>query len=178
MKRKNGKGYRVEPTPGARYPAPVPALDDATRQAFGVEGPWWFGVRHRVRWSEVDPFGHANHAAFLEWCEEARNQYLEAIGIPRLSATTPGPILIRLEVEYRAPVRYGQEVLVTARTRSFRRTSLETEYAVWEQGLAATCTAVFVLMVSATGERVPIPPSVVDILVIRDGARPALARDA
>ena len=153
-------------------------LDEATRREFGVQGRWWFGVRHRVRWSEVDPFGHANHAAYLEWCEEARNRYLEAVGIPRLSATTPGPVLIRLEVDYRAPLRFGQEVLVTARTESFRRTSLRTEYAVWGAGLAASCTAVFVLMISATGERVAIPEAVRAVLVARDGARAADAPGA
>ena len=41
---------------------------------FGVEPGWSFTIRHRVRWSECDPFGHATHRAYFEWFEEARNR--------------------------------------------------------------------------------------------------------
>jgi acyl-CoA thioester hydrolase len=145
-------------------------LDDATRAAFGVEPGWTFGLRHRVRWSEVDPFEHANHAAYLEWFEEARNRYLEAVGLPPLSPATPGPVLIRLEVAYARPLRYGDEVLVTARTAALRRTSLRMQYAAWREGRAASCTAVLVLVVNATGERTPIPAAVRAAILARDGA--------
>ena len=30
---------------------------------FGVEPEWPFAIRHRVRWSERDPFRHATHRA-------------------------------------------------------------------------------------------------------------------
>ncbi len=119
----------------------------------------------------MDAFGHANHAAYLEWFEEARNHYLEAAGLPPLSATTPGPVLIRVEARYLKPLAYADEVLVTARTTALRRTSVTMEYAVWRDGPAATCAAVFVLMVAATGERTPIPPAVRAAMLARDGAR-------
>ena len=54
--------------------------DRAEFARFGVGAGWEFAVRHRVRWSECDPFGHANHRAYFEWFEEARNRYLEAVG--------------------------------------------------------------------------------------------------
>jgi acyl-CoA thioester hydrolase len=145
-------------------------LDDAARAAFGVEPGWTFGIVHRVRWSEVDPFEHANHAAYLEWFEEARNRYLEAVGLPPLSPATPGPVMTRLEVAYVRPLRYGDEVLVTARTVALRRTSLRMEYAAWHEGRAASCTAILVLVVNATGERTPIPAAVRAAILARDGA--------
>lgn len=146
-------------------------LDDALRAAFGVEPGWRFGVSHRVRWSEVDAFGHANHAAYLEWFEEARNRYLESAGLPPLSAGTPGPVMARLAVEYRRPLAYADEILVSARTRAMRRTSLTMEYAVWRDGPVATCEARLVLVVNATGERAPIPAHVRARLSVWDGAR-------
>jgi acyl-CoA thioester hydrolase len=150
----------------------VSPLDDATCAAFGVEPGWWFGIRHRVRWSEVDGFGHANHAAYLEWCEEARNRYLEALGLPPLSLTSPGPVLRRLEMDYRKPLAYPAEILVTARTRTLRRTSWTMHYAVWHAGLAATGTALCVLILNATGERVALPSSLREAMIARDGAHP------
>src|SRR5258708_18412885 len=53
----------------------------AQHALYGVEPGWSFAIRHRVRWSECDPFGHANHRAYFEWFEEARNRYLEALGV-------------------------------------------------------------------------------------------------
>jgi acyl-CoA thioester hydrolase len=146
-------------------------FDPSAGAEFGVEGGWTFGIRHRVRWSEVDPFAHANHAAYLEWFEAVRNRYLEAVGLPPLSATAPGPVMVRLEVDYRRPLGYGDLVLVTARTRAMRRTSLTMEYGVWRDGLVAACTARLILMVNATGERVPIPAAVREAILARDGAR-------
>lgn len=148
----------------------APELDGALRAAFGVEPGWRLGVRHRVRWSEVDAFGHVNHAAYLEWFEEARNRYLEAVGLPPISYATPGAVLAHVEVDYRRPLAYPDEILVTARTRAVRRTSLTMEYAVWRDGLVASCTARFVLIVNATGERVPVPPEMRRRLVEWDGA--------
>lgn len=147
----------------------VDPLDDATRARFGVEPGWTLGVRHRVRWSEVDAFRHANHAAYVEWFEEARNRYLEAVGLPPLSGTSPGPVLARLEVDYLRPLAYGDEVLVTARTVGLRTTSLTMAYAAWHDGPAARGFARLVLMLDATGGRVPIPPDVRRRIVARDG---------
>jgi acyl-CoA thioester hydrolase len=125
---------------------------------YGVEGGWSFAIRHRVRWSECDPFRHANHRAYFEWFEEARNRYLEAVGLPPLSAASPGPVMAETQIRYLRPLAYGDEVLVGARTVRLGRTSFEMEYAVWRQGLCAEGRAVLILVVSATGEKVPLPP--------------------
>ena len=104
--------------------------DKAEFGRFGVEPGWAFAIRHRVRWSECDPFGHANHRAYFEWFEEARNRYLEAVGLPALSPATPGPVMAETGIRYLRPLVYGDEILVTARTVRLGRTSFEMEYAV------------------------------------------------
>jgi acyl-CoA thioester hydrolase len=135
-----------------------PELTAEERARFGVDGEWWFAIRHRVRWSECDPFGHANHRAYFEWLEEARNLYLETLGLPPLAATNPGPVIAETAMRYHRPLAYGDEVLVTARTPRLGRTSFEMEYAVWQRGLCADGRAVLILVVNATGDKVPIPP--------------------
>jgi len=132
-------------------------LDDGLRAAFGVEPGWHFGMERRARWSEMDPFRHVNHAAFFEWFEEARNLYLETLGLPPLAPDAPGPVIAATSAEYLKPLVYGDGLLVTARTASMGRTSLVMEYAVWRDGAAARGRAVIVLMVNATGEKAPIP---------------------
>jgi acyl-CoA thioester hydrolase len=131
-----------------------PLAEELSR--FGVAPGWRFGVRHRVRWSECDPFGHANHRAYFEWFEEARNRYLEAVGLPPLSAQTPGPVIAETGIRYLKPLSYGDEILVTARSLRLGRTSFEMEYAAWAQGLVASGRASLILVVNSTGEKTPL----------------------
>ena len=84
-------------------------IDAVEWARFGVEPGWRFAIRHRVRWSECDPFGHADHRAYFEWFEEARNRYLETAGLPELSAGTPGPVIAETGIRYHRPLAYGDE---------------------------------------------------------------------
>jgi acyl-CoA thioester hydrolase len=135
---------------------------------FGVEPGWTFTVRHRVRWSECDPFGHANHRAYFEWFEEARNRYLDAVGLPALSLNSPGPVIAETGIRYRRPLAYADEILVSARTVRLRRTSFEMEYAVWRECLCALGRAVLILVVNATGEKTPLPPQLRKRILTRE----------
>ncbi|MBI1777938.1 MAG: acyl-CoA thioesterase [Proteobacteria bacterium] len=145
-------------------------LDDRLRAEFGVEGGWWLAVRHRLRWSEVDAFAHANHTTYLEWYEDLRIRYMAECGLP-LRMETPGCVLARIAVEYLTPLRFEDEVLVTARVASFRRTSFRMDYATWRQGCVNRADGLLVMMINATGEKVPIPESAKQVMTLRDGAK-------
>jgi acyl-CoA thioesterase FadM len=80
--------------------------------------------------------------------------------MPPRSPEHPGFVVARVELDYLAPLAYGHEVLVTARAVAMGRTSLTMEYAAWRDGLAARCLTRLVLVVGATGARVPIPEAV------------------
>ena len=148
--------------------------DAADFARFGAEPGWAFAIRHRVRWSECDPFGHANHRAYFEWFEEARNRYLETLGLAPLSASTPGPVIAETGIRYRRPLAYGDEILVGARTTRLGTTSFAMEYAVWRGGLCAEGRAVLILVVARTGEKTPLAPELRRAILARDpGAREA-----
>jgi acyl-CoA thioester hydrolase len=141
---------------------------------FGVAPGWSFAIRHRVRWSECDPFGHANHRAYFEWFEEARNRYLETAGLPALSAMSPGPVIAETSIRYHRPLAHGDDILVSARTIRIGRTSFEMEYAVWHDGLCALGRAALILIVNANGEKIPLPVALRRAMLARDpGAREA-----
>ena len=142
--------------------------DAAEFARFGVGPGWAFAIRHRVRWSECDPFRHANHRAYFEWFEEARNRYLETAGLPELSPGTPGPVMAETSIRYRRPIAYGDEILVSARTVRLGNTSFEMEYAVWRDGLCALGRAVLILVVNATGEKTPLPSALRRAMLARD----------
>jgi acyl-CoA thioester hydrolase len=142
--------------------------DAAERERFGVEPGWAFAIRHRVRWSECDPFRHANHRAYFEWFEEARNRYLEDAGLPALSSETPGPVMAETSIRYHRPLAYGDKILVSARTVRLGKTSFEMEYAVWRDGLCALGRAVLILVVNATGEKTALPSALRRTMLVRD----------
>jgi acyl-CoA thioester hydrolase len=140
----------------------------AQHARYGVEPGWLFAIRHRVRWSECDPFGHANHRAYFEWFEEARNRYLEAVGLAALSPNLPGPVIAETNIRYHRPLAYADEILVSARTIRLGRTSFEMEYAVWHDGLCAIGRAALILIVNATGEKAPLSRELRESILARD----------
>jgi acyl-CoA thioester hydrolase len=144
-------------------------LTPTIRAEFGVDGDWSLALRHRVRWSEVDAYAHVNHAAYLEWYEDARIRTVQALGLP-MGLDRPGPVMAKIDIEYPRPLGYGADVLITARAASFRRTSFVMDYATWQQGLVNRARAVLVLFVNSTGEKVPIPEGVRRRMVERDRA--------
>src|SRR5918997_1517202 len=101
--------------------------------AFGVEGDWAVARRHAVRWAECDAYGHVNHAAYLTLCEDLRVGHWSALG-GRFAPDSPGPVVAQLEARYLRPLGFEDEVLLTLRTASLRRTSYIQEDEVWHLG--------------------------------------------
>lgn len=79
-----------------------------------------------VRSSELDSFGHVNHAVFLNYFEHARFEALEAAGFSwsSLEAHGWGIYVVRIEVDYLAEARRGDELRIRTWAESFRRTSM------------------------------------------------------
>jgi acyl-CoA thioester hydrolase len=79
-----------------------------------------------VRSSELDSFGHVNHAVFLSYLEHARFEALEAAGFSwtALEQRGWGIYVVRIEIDYLAEAHRGDRLLVRTRAESFRRTSM------------------------------------------------------
>lgn len=125
---------------------------------FGIEGGWAVTRRHRIRWSECDQYAHANNTAYLTLCEDLRVSHWLSLG-GRFAIGEPGPVVGQMEVRYLRPLAFDDEVAVTMRPGTLRRSSLTHEYAIWKEGLVFTCRAVLVLVRHGSGEKVPIPPA-------------------
>ncbi len=137
---------------------------------FGVEGDWTIARRHVVRWAECDLYGHVNHAAYLVMFEDLRIEHWLSLG-QALRPDAPGPVVAKLEARYHRSVGFLDEVLLTLRVPSLRRTSFVHEYAVWRKGLVFSCTAL--LVCAQDGASLPIPDEARRLMLERDGARQA-----
>ncbi|MDO9436689.1 acyl-CoA thioesterase [Hydrogenophaga sp.] len=145
-------------------------LTPALRERHQVGANWQFGRRFNVRWSEVDSFSHANHAAYFGWIEETRNLYLADAGYPLKDTSVPGPILREVGCVYERSLSLQADVLVTARTAWMGRTSFRMDYAVWSEGLIANAFAICIWMLSSDASKRPIPQDLRTYMQTLDGA--------
>ena len=104
-----------------------------------------------VRSYELDSFGHANHAVFLNYLEHGRFQALRDWGFPyeALVARGWGVYVVRIEVDYLKEARLGQRLRIRTWTQGFRRTSMVLAQDMRDAGdsaevARALVTAVFV----------------------------------
>jgi acyl-CoA thioester hydrolase len=71
-------------------------------------------VRHEkeieIRWADLDAFGHVNHAVFLTYLEEVRDEWLgRSLGDPAL---VWGFVIGRVEIDYRRELKLEDDVVV------------------------------------------------------------------
>ncbi len=75
-----------------------------------------------VRWRDTDALGHVNHAVFLTYLEEGRDAFYT-----RTLGADPDYVVVRLEVDLRAEVRYlDRRVTVRIEVERIGTTSLTT----------------------------------------------------
>jgi acyl-CoA thioester hydrolase len=111
----------------------------------------------RVRFRDLDPMGHVNNAVFLTYLEQARVSFFAELGAVT-SLDEMNMILARVEIDFKAPVRLGQEVEISVRADRFGTKSFDLEYELRVDGaLVAQATSVQVAYDYKLGEPVPVP---------------------
>lgn len=121
-----------------------------------AQQPSTVGTRYltevRVRWSDLDAFGHVNNARTLTLLEEARVDWLfvEAArhGVDRL---TEGIVVSRLVIDYRRSIGFGLPVTVSMGIAALGAAAFTVDYQVLVAGeLAAEASTVLVPVNSTT----------------------------
>jgi acyl-CoA thioester hydrolase len=85
-----------------------------------------------VRFRDLDPMGHVNNAVYLTYLEVARAHYWRALGQTE-STSIRTYVLARVEIDYRSPVRLGDEILCGVRVEGFGRRSFTMRYRLRER---------------------------------------------
>jgi len=80
-----------------------------------------------VRSSELDSFGHVNHAVFLTYLEHARFEAMQQAGFSWDVLDERGwtIFVVRCEVDYVSEAKRGDRLIVRTWMDSFRRTSMK-----------------------------------------------------
>jgi len=112
----------------------MPSNDTVRRSDFRC----W--VKIPVRWGDMDAIGHVNNAAYFIYCESARLEYLDQIGIGRrFWEATEGPALAHAALNFRRQVRHPAMIEVGVRVPEVRNRSFRMDYGIF---LDATDTPV------------------------------------
>ena len=107
-----------------------------------------FTHREHVRFRDCDPLGHVNNAVYSTYLEQAR------IGV--LGGLDPF-ILARVEIDFRAELRAGEEVEVATRCSRVGTKSFDLEHVVRADGrVVAEAKSVLVGYDYDAGRSVPI----------------------
>jgi acyl-CoA thioester hydrolase len=102
----------------------------------------------RVRFNDCDPMGHVNNAAYSTYLEQAR------IGV--LGGLDPF-ILARVEIDFRAELRAGEEVEVRTRCARIGTKSFDLEHLISTDGrVVAEAKSVLVGYDYGAGRSVPL----------------------
>jgi acyl-CoA thioester hydrolase len=106
-----------------------------------------------IRWRDLDPYGHVNHAVFLTYLEEVRDEWLGlAVGEEALRY-----VVARVEIDYRRELRESDDrVTALIRLDSVGTSSVRTveELVLTDGAVAAEANAV---LVACDEERRPRP---------------------
>jgi acyl-CoA thioester hydrolase len=80
-----------------------------------------------VRFRDLDPMGHVNNAVFLTYIEQARVAFLAEVGAAT-GLEDMNMIVARIEIDFKAPVRLGQEVEIAVQASRFGTKSFDLDY--------------------------------------------------
>lgn len=120
--------------------------------------------RHRtplqVRFRDIDAFGHVNNAVFFSYVEMARIRYLLDVLEVEADFSTLPLILARVELDFRSPVFFGDELEVGTRVDRIGRTSFSMSHRVTagpDRRLVADVSTVLVTYAYDSASPIPVP---------------------
>ncbi|WP_049888388.1 MULTISPECIES: thioesterase family protein [unclassified Natrinema] len=112
-----------------------------------------------VRFRDLDPLNHVNHAVYASYLEAARTAYIEEVlGVPEEEIAF---VVVTLEIAYERPITYGDEPVVALSVADLGDSSCTMEYEIRVDGaVAATAETTIVHVDHETDQPTPIPPAI------------------
>ncbi len=93
-------------------------------------------TRIRPRYCECDPMGVVHHTVYPIWFEMGRTELLRMTGVSYKDLEEQDILLavVRLDVRYRSPARYDEELELETELRSVGRVKVVHEYRLKRDG--------------------------------------------
>lgn len=119
-------------------------------------------IRRRVHWFDTDSSSKEHNSAPLRWMEEAEAELLDRLGIvEEVYGRLPR---VRVEMDYRRPVRFWEEVEITVRVAGVGRSSVTYDFHVLAASRVAVEGRVVAAYIDEEGRAIPWPERLRNLL--------------
>lgn len=120
-------------------------------------------------WSQMDALGHLNNSVYFTFCEQARIEWFERIGLVDsvMGKSKFGPVVINASCTFLKPVVYHCDLFVSMYSEGPGRSSFVTHYEIYDnQYLYATGSSKIVWIDFEQGKSVIIPDEIRKYLLV------------
>lgn len=113
----------------------------------------------RVRYVECDPMGLAHHAMYPVWFEMGRTELLREVGIDYrdLEAADIFLAVVSLQVRYKQPARYDDELMLETTLASCGRVKIKHTYRLMRGETILTTAETMLACIDRAGKLQPVP---------------------
>lgn len=127
-----------------------------------------------IRWGDMDALGHVNNTVFFTFVESGRIDYFHSLGVATtLADGAEGFILAHCACDFLAQLHYPGEVRIGTRIRSFGRSSIHFEQAIFSgDRLVAAAHAVCAWFDFQQQKAAPVPEAVRQLVRAREKCPP------
>ena len=96
----------------------------------------WHETPVEIRYADTDQMGVVHHAVYPIYCEIGRTRLMASRGLPYRELEAAGIYLMVVDMtcRFKAPCRYGDEVVVKTRISQLKRRLIAFEYQVARSG--------------------------------------------
>ena len=135
---------------------------------------WPVSTEIKVNWGDMDALGHVNHSVYAKWMETVRMMYFSEIGMMNLhDDSNIGPILARIEIDYKLPIVFPDVVTVSTSVSRIGNSSFDMRYKIESLSnngnSAATGSVVCVVLDYSSGMPHKIPPKLRESIARLEG---------
>ncbi|PDT72937.1 thioesterase family protein [Bradyrhizobium sp. C9] len=137
---------------------------------------FWFHFPFRVRYSEVDAQAVVFNAHYLTYFDTAITEYFRALGYDYLGEVARTGIdfhTVKSVVEYKAPIRFDEDIEVCVRVARIGRSSINLALAIFAKGsddLRATGEIIWVATDQKTHQSVAVTEDLRALVASREKA--------
>ncbi len=126
-----------------------------------------YEYRHTVRPEEIDPLGHVNNVAYVDWMQRAALAHSSALGWPgeRYRQAGCGWVVRSHTIEYLLPAVAGDQVVVRTWVASMTRVTSLRRYEMYraaDAALLAKAETLWAFIDFASGQPRRIPKEIAD----------------
>ena len=139
---------------------------------------FWFFWPTRVRYAEIDAQGVVFNGNYLAYFDTAITEYLRALPFKYAlggdAAAGTDFHIVKATVEYKAPIRFDDEIEVGVRTQKLGRTSIVFELAIFPKGGDSVLSAGEVIWVNTdlkAMKSAPLPEALIAAVKARETPR-------